>query len=211
MTSPDLETAAREFMQKQRRVKFTLLIVMTIVLAATIATFAYLSSRTRQAEDHAKDQSDQLAQLAAEAHLRQDLRTERPLDRAEILQRVSGDLQKRVIGTAIDLYEQKPPISYTWGGKSPKTGFDSSGYVAYALAQAGVLQNPGVYWSGRLKQFLKPVPIEKKQPGDVIFFPGGACMFFLGGPDDLAIGALPGGLATGKLDQVRKPEAAGRY
>src|ERR1700686_1621503 len=120
MRSSDLETAIHEFRNKQRKTSFTLFLVVIILLAATISTFGYLRYQSRQAEARAEAQKEQLEQLAAEAHMRWDMRTDRPLDRAEILQRVTGDLRKKVIQTAIDRYEQRPPIPYTWGGKSPK-------------------------------------------------------------------------------------------
>jgi len=218
MTSPDLETAIQKFKHKQKVTRLVLVVVITLVLATTIFTIEYLRYQSQKAEASARkaeasaiEQKEQLDRLAAEAHLRWDMRTERPLNEGEILLGVTGDLQKKVITEAIALYKQKPPIPYTWGGKSPQSGFDSSGYVAYILAEVGVLKNPGTYWSGRLREALKPVPIEQKRPGDVVFYPGGVCMFYLGGPDDLSIGALPGGIATGRLDQVAKPEAVRRY
>jgi cell wall-associated NlpC family hydrolase len=180
------------------------------VLGTTISVLFYLKERSRQAQETAKAQTDQLTQLAAGA-LRWNMRTDRRLDRTEILQRIQGDRQKKAIGIAIDLYEHRPLIGYTWGGKSPETGFDSSGYVAYVLGKAGVLTNPSVYWSGRLRKDLSSVPLPSKQPGDVVFYEGGTCMFYLGGPDDLSIGALPGGIATGKIDLLLTPEAAARY
>jgi hypothetical protein len=212
MSAPNLETAVQEFRQTQKRVRFAFVAVVMVVLSVTIIIIVYSTYRSRRAEALARAQKQQLEQIEAEAHLRWDLRTERPLDRAQILKQVTGDIQKTVIGIAIDLYEHQPPIPYTWGGKSPKTGFDSSGYVTYALAQAGVLKNAENYWSARLRdEALKPIPIDKKQPGDVIFYPGGACMFYLGGPDDIVIGMLPGGIVTGKFDVFRVPESAGRY
>jgi cell wall-associated NlpC family hydrolase len=211
MTSPDIETAIQDFRHKQRMASFAIVVAVIIVLVAVISVIAYFAYRSRQAAVRAEAQKEQLAQLAAEAHLRSDLRTERHLERAEILQQASGDLQKKVLGIAIDLYEQQPPIPFTWGGKSPKAGFDSSGYVVYTLAQAGVLTHPDVYWSGLLQKTLRPVAIEKRQPGDIVFYSGGACMFYLGGQDDLNIGMLPGGIATGKFDLFGKPEEVGRY
>ena len=211
MTGPDLDAAVLEFRQKQRRTTVVLFVVVTVALVATISILAYLSHKSRQAEARAEAQKEQLDQLAAQAHLRWDMRTERPLDPVEILQGISGNTQKEVIGAAILLYKQNPPIPFTWGGKSPETGFDSSGFIAYPLAQAGILKNPGVYWSGRLRQFLKPIPIEEKLPGDVVFYPDGVCMFYLGGPDDLSIGMVPGGIVSGKFDLFQMPEAVGRY
>jgi peptidoglycan DL-endopeptidase LytE len=56
---------------------------------------------------------------------------------------------------------------YTWGGTSPATGFDCSGFVWYAYTQAGVpLPRDlwGQYNSGRR------VGRSELQPGDIVFF-----------------------------------------
>ncbi len=209
MIGPDLDAALQEFRQKQKRTALILFIVVTAAFLATISTLGYLNYRSRDAEARAEAQKVELEQLAAQAHMRWDIRTERPLNPDEILQSVPGNSQRKVIGEAILLYKQNP--LFTWGGKSPETGFDSSGFIAYPLARAGILENPGVYWSGRLRQFLKSVPIEQKQPGDVAFYPNGVCMFYLGGPDDLNIGMVPGGVVSGKFDRFQNPQAVGRY
>lgn len=211
MSSSELEKDLLEFRRRQRRTSFAVVTVVIVMLGATVSTLVYLRVRAQNAEAVAREQEAQLHELAEAAHMRWDMRTERPLDRAQVLKAVTGDLQKKVIATAIDVYEHKPPIAYTWGEKSPKTGFDSSGYVAYALAQAGLPTNPATFWSGRLRQYLKPIAVSEKRPGDVIFYPGGTCMLYLGGPDDLSIGAIPGGIATGRFDQFAIPDAAGRY
>ena len=211
MVNSELEKNLLEFRRRQRRVSFAVVGVVLIVLGATIAMLALSHIRTRHAEQIAQEQKAQLRELAEATHLRWDMRTERPLNRTEVLAALPGDLQKKVISTAIDLYEHQPPISYTWGGKSPSTGFDSSGFVAYALSQAGLPVNPATFWSGRLRQYLKPIRVDERRPGDVIFYPGGTCMFYLGGPDDLSLGAIPGGIATGRFDRFATPDAAGRY
>lgn len=216
MSDTSLETAVQAFKHKQRKANLIVLLSIVLVLGLTISILAYFRYQSRRAEIYAEQQREELNKRQEEikkleAALRWEMRTERTLNRSEILQNVTGEPQKRAIVAAIDLYEQKPSIPFSWGGKSPKMGFDSSGYVAYTLAQAGVLSHPEVYWSGRLQQKLAPVGLDKIQPGDVVFYPGGTCMLYLGGPDDLSIGALPGGITTGKLELVVKPIGAGRY
>lgn len=121
------------------------------------------------------------------------LGTERTLSEAKILASVSGK-QREVISQALELYHRKIP--YKWGGKNPTGGLDSSGYVAYVLSKAGIIDDPASYWSGKLLASLQPVAQE--QVGDILFYSSGACMIYLG--NDLSIGMLPGGIATGSLD-----------
>lgn len=56
---------------------------------------------------------------------------------------------------------------YVWGGKSPSTGFDCSGFVSWAFAQAGY-SIPS--YTGALVGTGKSVDSSDKQPGDLVFF-----------------------------------------
>lgn len=56
---------------------------------------------------------------------------------------------------------------YVWGGKSPSTGFDCSGFVSWAFAQAGY-SIPS--YTGALVGTGKAVDSGDKQPGDLVFF-----------------------------------------
>jgi len=123
-------------------------------------------------------------------------KVEQTLDEAGILAPVTGK-QREVLTLAFELYRQKVP--YKWGGKDPHDGFDSSGYIAYLLAKAGVIDDPTTYWSGKLltSPSLQRVPHE--EVGDIIFYNAGACMIYLG--DKTSIGMLPGGIVIGNLDE----------
>lgn len=58
---------------------------------------------------------------------------------------------------------------YVWGGSSPETSFDCSGFVSY------VLTNSGLYNTGRLgAQGLYNIStrVSSPQPGDLVFFTG---------------------------------------
>lgn len=62
-------------------------------------------------------------------------------------------------------------MAYVWGGSSPSTGFDCSGFVSY------VFTNSGVYNMGRLTaqgiyDISSPVSPSDAKPGDIIFFKG---------------------------------------
>jgi len=60
-------------------------------------------------------------------------------------------------------------IPYLWGGASPSTGFDCSGFIMYVYAQVGVSlphNAAAQYGSG------VPVSRTELQPGDLVFFDG---------------------------------------
>ena len=65
--------------------------------------------------------------------------------------------------------EQYLGFPYVWGGSTPETSFDCSGFVSY------VLTNSGLYNTGRLgAQGLYNIstPVSNPQPGDLVFFTG---------------------------------------
>jgi cell wall-associated NlpC family hydrolase len=70
-------------------------------------------------------------------------------------------------------------VPYVWGGASP-SGFDCSGLVVWAFAQAG---RPGLpHYTGALWQMGVPVSYAQLAPGDLVFFYGGGHMgIYIGG------------------------------
>ena len=58
-------------------------------------------------------------------------------------------------------------VPYLWGGTSPGTGFDCSGYVQYVFAQNGI-SLPRV--SGDQYKVGTSVDFNNLQPGDLVFF-----------------------------------------
>jgi cell wall-associated NlpC family hydrolase len=60
-------------------------------------------------------------------------------------------------------------IPYQWGGASPSSGFDCSGFVMYVYAQLG-LQLP--HFAAGQYGFGQAVPRDQLQPGDLVFFDG---------------------------------------
>jgi len=59
-------------------------------------------------------------------------------------------------------------ISYRWGGSSPQTGFDCSGFVSHVYRQiAGLVLPRDSYAMARLGQ---PVTVDDLKPGDLVFF-----------------------------------------
>jgi peptidoglycan DL-endopeptidase CwlO len=60
-------------------------------------------------------------------------------------------------------------VPYRWGGASPATGFDCSGFVMYAYAQVGIsLPHYTVSQYGMGSEVSR----SQLQPGDVVFFDG---------------------------------------
>jgi cell wall-associated NlpC family hydrolase len=62
-------------------------------------------------------------------------------------------------------------MPYRWGGSSPATSFDCSGYVSWVLTQSGV-KNIGRLGAQGLYNICAPVSPADAQPGDLCFFTG---------------------------------------
>jgi len=60
---------------------------------------------------------------------------------------------------------------YVWGGSSPSTSFDCSGYVSWVINQSGV-GSVGRQTAQGLYNLCTPVSSAEAQPGDLIFFVG---------------------------------------
>ncbi len=59
-------------------------------------------------------------------------------------------------------------IRYKYGGNSPETGFDCSGFVRYVYQQASNLTLP--HGARAISQLGKTIPKNELQPGDLVFF-----------------------------------------
>jgi cell wall-associated NlpC family hydrolase len=74
-------------------------------------------------------------------------------------------LAERVVGFAKHLIG----VRYSWGGSSPRTGFDCSGFVRYVYGHFGISlahSSFADYWRGR------QVGRWAMKPGDLVFFDG---------------------------------------
>lgn len=61
---------------------------------------------------------------------------------------------------------------YVWGGSSPSTSFDCSGFVCWVINHSGNGWNVGRTTAEGLRQMLKIIPASEAKPGDIIFFQG---------------------------------------
>jgi cell wall-associated NlpC family hydrolase len=59
-------------------------------------------------------------------------------------------------------------VKYKYGGKSPETGLDCSGFVRYVFQQAANLTLP--HGARAISQLGQAIPMEQLQPGDLVFF-----------------------------------------
>ncbi|WP_175406914.1 C40 family peptidase [Brevibacterium sp. CS2] len=60
-------------------------------------------------------------------------------------------------------------MKYRWGGTSPRSGWDCSGYVQYVYAQNGIKLPRS---SGAQKAAGEVIPASQAKPGDLIWIPG---------------------------------------
>ena len=61
--------------------------------------------------------------------------------------------------------------AYVWGGSSPSTGFDCSGFVCWVINHSGV-GSVGRTTAEGLRQWTNTIPASERQPGDIIFVQG---------------------------------------
>ena len=61
---------------------------------------------------------------------------------------------------------------YVWGGSSPSTSFDCSGFVCWVINNCGNGWNVGRTTANGLRSYCAYVSPEEAQPGDLIFFQG---------------------------------------
>lgn len=61
---------------------------------------------------------------------------------------------------------------YVWGGSSPSTSFDCSGFVSYVINNCGNGWNVGRLTASGLMNICDIIPPNQAKPGDLIFFQG---------------------------------------
>jgi cell wall-associated NlpC family hydrolase len=143
---------------------------------------------------------DEIAQLQAEEQARQAALAEQARARAQA-QQLAAQIQQDTAQSTYDesfatpTYDANVPaarygqvvgialqylgIPYVWGGASPSTGFDCSGFIMYVFAQIGVsLPHHAA------SQFAYGTPVSRDQlaAGDLVFFDGlGHAGIYIGG------------------------------
>lgn len=97
-----------------------------------------------------------------------------------------GGRRGRGIGSrAINIGKRVIGSRYLWGGNTPSSGIDCSGFVQWSYRQAGanipgrltseaLMRNPGQFG-------FKEIPFNQRQPGDVLYHPGHVAMQYTNG------------------------------
>ena len=63
-------------------------------------------------------------------------------------------------------------MAYVWGGASPETGFDCSGFVSWVINNSGNGWDVGRQTAEGLRGSCAAVPASEARPGDLVFFQG---------------------------------------
>ena len=75
-------------------------------------------------------------------------------------------------GNMIHEAEKYLGYPYVWGGSSPSTSFDCSGFVSYVINNCGNGWNVGRQTANGLKNCCSIIRPEEAKPGDLVFFQG---------------------------------------
>ena len=93
-----------------------------------------------------------------------------PVDRYEVPAEYMGDEKFAALLTEAEKYLGYP---YVWGGSSPATSFDCSGFVSWAINHCGVGWDFGRRGSDSLYfDVCTPISASEARPGDLVFFQG---------------------------------------
>ena len=115
----------------------------------------------------------QAAQLAAQAS------SQETYDTAAVVATYDEDAPAARYGHVVGIALQYLGIPYVWGGSSPSTGFDCSGFTSYVYAQVGVSLP---HHAASQYSMGTPVAYEQLAPGDLVFFSGlGHVGLYIGG------------------------------
>ncbi len=170
------------------------------IVAERASERASIERRLVEREQLLASVKDEIAQLQAEEQARQVALAAQARARAQA-QQLAAQLQQESVqetyepSFATPTYDADVPaaryshvvpialqylgIPYVWGGSSPSTGFDCSGFIMYVFAQVGVsLPHHAASQFG----YGTPVSQEQLAPGDLVFFDGlGHAGIYIGG------------------------------
>jgi cell wall-associated NlpC family hydrolase len=125
--------------------------------------------RRRQAELAAQARARLAAQQRLAALQAQNAVTVPAFDPGSVATVDPSTVPAAQYGSVVSIALQYLGIPYVWGGASPATGFDCSGFVMYVFAQVGVYlpHNAAAQWA-----YGVSVSRDQLAPGDLVFFEG---------------------------------------
>jgi len=82
-----------------------------------------------------------------------------------------GDYPSDAVAALFEEAEKYLNYPYVWGGSSPATGFDCSGFVSYVVSHSGFYNIPRMTAQGLFNKCKKVSP-QNARAGDLIFFTG---------------------------------------
>jgi cell wall-associated NlpC family hydrolase len=128
-----------------------------------------------EAQARARVQAEHLAAQAAAQQAEGQATYEEALVDTAYDPNVPGSRYAHVVPIAL----QYLGVPYVWGGSSPSTGFDCSGFTMYVFAQVGVSLP---HYTGSQWGMGSPVSRDQLEPGDLVFFNGlGHMGIYVGG------------------------------
>ena len=149
-----------------------------------------IQSRLAAREQMLASVKDEIVQLQAEERARQARLAAEARLRLQAQQAAALQTQNETLDAGFDietvLPEAPPPdgskasqviaialqylgVPYVWGGASPSTGFDCSGFTMYVFAQIGISLP---HHAASQYNYGVPVSRDDLQPGDLVFFDG---------------------------------------
>jgi cell wall-associated NlpC family hydrolase len=137
------------------------------------------------AELRAEEQRRQ-AELAAQARARaqaaqlvSQAASQASYDTDVVIPTYSADVPAARYSHVVGIALQYLGVPYVWGGSSPATGFDCSGFTSYVYAQIGVYLP---HHAASQYSMGTPVPYDQLAAGDLVFFSGlGHVGIYIGG------------------------------
>jgi len=157
------------------------------IVAEQAAQKQSIESQIAQQDRLLESVKDEIAEMRAEEQRRQAALAEQARARAQAAELASQATAQQAYDTAVVVptYDPNLPapryghvvgialqylgIPYVWGGSSPSTGFDCSGFSMYVFAQIGVSLP---HHAASQYNYGTPVPYDQIAAGDLVFFSG---------------------------------------
>jgi cell wall-associated NlpC family hydrolase len=157
------------------------------IVAEQAAQKQYIESQLAEQQQLLASVKDEIAQLRAEEARRQAALAAQARAQAQAAQLAAQASSQQSYDTAVVVPEYDPNlpgpryshvvgialqylgVPYVWGGSSPSTGFDCSGFIMYVFAQVGVSLP---HHAASQYNYGTPVPFDQIAAGDLVFFSG---------------------------------------